>query len=166
VEELETTNEELQSTNEELETMNEELQSMNDELHSTNDELRTTTEEVEALNRFMGGVLGSFRVGVVVVDPELRVLAWNAAAEDLWGVRAEEARAEHLIGLDIGLPVAELQPLLRRQVNGDAEPHETVEMEAVNRRGRQIRVRVTVSAFSQVPGERGGAVVLMDPTDL
>jgi two-component system CheB/CheR fusion protein len=163
VEELETTNEELQSTNEELETMNEELQSMNDELHTTNQELRTTTDEVGALNQFMTGVLGSFRVGVVVVDPELRVLAWNAAAEDLWGVREDEARGQHVLGLDIGLPVVALQPLLRRQVLGAEEPHETVELDAVNRRGRRIRVRVTVSAFQQSPGERGGAVLLMDP---
>lgn len=139
---------------------------MNDELHSTNEELRSTTDEVGALNRFMGGVLGSFRVGVAVVDLDLRVLAWNAAAEDLWGVRADEASGQHLLGLDIGLPVAELQPLLRRQVTGDAEPHATVEIDAVNRRGRQIRVRVTISSFSQAADERSGAVVLMDPTDL
>ncbi|MGY1742795.1 MULTISPECIES: CheR family methyltransferase [unclassified Blastococcus] len=165
VEELETTNEELQSTNEELETMNEELQSMNDELHSTNEELRSTTDELGSLNRFMAGVLGSFRVGVVVVDPELRVLAWNDAAEDLWGMREDEVRAQHLLALDIGLPVVELQPLLRRQVLGEGEPHETLELDAVNRRGRQVRVRVTVSAFQHAPGERGGAVVLMDPAD-
>ena len=138
---------------------------MNDELHSTNEELRTTTDEVGALNRFMNGVLSSFRVGVVVVDPELRILAWNDAAEDLWGIREDEARGQHLLGLDIGLPVVELQPLLRHQVVGDGEPHETVELDAVNRRGRQVRVRVTVSAFRHVPGERGGAVVLMDPID-
>jgi len=120
---------------------------------------------VGALNRFMSGVLGSFRVGVAVVDLELRVLAWNAAAEDLWGVREDEARGQHVLGLDIGLPVAELQPLLRRQVAGAADALETVEVEAVNRRGRHIRVRVTVTAFSQVPGERSGAVVLMDASD-
>jgi two-component system CheB/CheR fusion protein len=165
VEELETTNEELQSTNEELETMNEELQSMNDELHSTNEELHTTTDEVGALNRFMGGVLGSFRVGVAVLDLELRVLAWNAAAEELWGMRADEARGQHVLGLDIGLPVVELQPLLRRQLAGEAEPHETVEIDAVNRRGRHIRLRVTVSPFLQEPGERSGLVLLMDPID-
>jgi two-component system, chemotaxis family, CheB/CheR fusion protein len=163
VEELETTNEELQSTNEELETMNEELQSMNDELHSTNEELQTRTDEVAALNRFMGGVLGSFRVGVVVVDPELRVLAWNAAAEDLWGVRADEAHGQNVLALDIGLPVTELQPLLRRQVTGTGRPHEMLEIEAINRRGRRMRVRVTVSTFSQGPDQRSGAVVLMDP---
>jgi two-component system CheB/CheR fusion protein len=164
VEELETTNEELQSTNEELETMNEELQSMNDELHLTNEELRTTTDEVGALNRFMSGVLGSFRAGVAVLDTELRVLAWNAAAEDLWGVREEEVRGRQVMSLDIGLPLGELQPLLRRQVTDAAEPHETVEVEAVNRRGRNVLVRVTVSAFHQAPGDRSGAVVLMDPS--
>jgi two-component system CheB/CheR fusion protein len=165
VEELETTNEELQSTNEELETMNEELQSMNDELHTTNEELRATTEEIAALNQFMGGVLGSFRVGVVVVDAELRVLAWNAAAEDLWGVREDEARGQHVLGLDIGLPVGELQPLLRRQIGGSAQGHDTVELDARNRRGRQIRVKVTVSPFEQTPGERGGAVLVLDPSE-
>ncbi|MGY1603123.1 CheR family methyltransferase [Geodermatophilus sp. SYSU D00815] len=165
VEELETTNEELQSTNEELETMNEELQSMNDELHSTNEELRSRTEEVDGLNRFLSGVLGSFRVGVAVVDSELRVLAWNSAAEDLWGVREDEARGQLLLRLDIGLPVAELQTLLRGQITGDGAPHESVELPAVNRRGRQVLVRVTVSPFQQSPEGREGAVVLMDPTD-
>ena len=165
VEELETTNEELQSTNEELETMNEELQSMNDELHLANEELRGSTDEVTALNEFMSGVLGSFRAGVVVVDQALRVLAWNSAAEDLWGIRQDEVKGQHLLNLDIGLPVSELHPLLRRQVSEDGPPHDTVELAAVNRRGRPVQVRVTVSSFSQRAGERGGAVILMDPTE-
>ncbi|MGY1710580.1 CheR family methyltransferase [Geodermatophilus sp. SYSU D00758] len=163
VEELETTNEELQSTNEELETMNEELQSMNDELHSTNEELRASTEEVKAVNRFMNGVLSSFRAGVVVVDPDLRVLVWNDAAQDLWGLRQDEVVGRHLLNLDIGLPVSALHPLVRRRVAGDDPAHETVEVDAVNRRGRPVRVRVTVTAFSPADGEEGGAVVVMDP---
>ncbi|MGY1680958.1 CheR family methyltransferase [Geodermatophilus sp. SYSU D01176] len=167
VEELETTNEELQSTNEELETMNEELQSMNDELHSTNEELRASTDEVGTVNRFMNGVLSSFRAGVAVVDADLRVLVWNAAAEDLWGLRQDEVQGRHVLDLDMGLPVSRLHPLLRRQVVGEANSgdggHDTVELDAVNRRGRPVRVRVTVTAFSEAPGEGVGAVVLMDP---
>ncbi|RBY83058.1 chemotaxis protein CheR [Geodermatophilus sp. TF02-6] len=163
VEELETTNEELQSTNEELETMNEELQSMNDELSSTNEELRATTDEVGAVNRFMNGVLSSFRAGVAVVDAELRVLVWNAAAEDLWGLRQDEVAGRHLLNLDVGLPVSRLQALLRRQVSGEGDGHDTLELDAVNRRGRPVRVRVTVTTFSETPGQRHGAVVLMDP---
>src|SRR5262249_8380776 len=87
-EELETTNEELQSTNEELETMNEELQSMNDELQFSNESLRDRQDELDRLNDFMSSVLGSMNSGVAVVDGEMNVLAWNARAEDLWGVRA------------------------------------------------------------------------------
>ncbi|MGY1781057.1 CheR family methyltransferase [Geodermatophilus sp. SYSU D01036] len=165
VEELETTNEELQSTNEELETMNEELQSMNDELHTTNEELRVSTDEVATLNEFMTGVLSSFRAGVVVVDRDLRVLAWNSAAEDLWGLRQDEVSGQYLLNLDIGLPVSDLHPLLRRQVAGEEPSHETVELRAVNRRGRPVQVRVTVSAFAPRAGQGGGAVVLMDPVD-
>jgi two-component system CheB/CheR fusion protein len=169
VEELETTNEELQSTNEELETMNEELQSMNDELHATNEELRSSTEEVGSVNEFMQGVLSSFRAGVVVVDQEQRVLVWNAAAEDLWGLRQEEVQGQHLLNLDIGLPLSQLHPLLRRQMSGGGEDgrtrHESIELDATNRRGRGVRIRVTVSAFSPAPGEQGGAVVLMDPLE-
>jgi two-component system, chemotaxis family, CheB/CheR fusion protein len=165
VEELETTNEELQSTNEELETMNEELQSMNDELHAANEELRATTDEVGAVNHFMSGVLSSFRAGVAVVDADLRVLVWNTAAEDLWGLRQDEVQGRHVLDLDVGLPVTRLHPLLRRQVAAftDGVEGDTLELDAVNRRGRPVRVRVTVTAFSEVPGGRAGAVVLMDP---
>jgi two-component system CheB/CheR fusion protein len=169
VEELETTNEELQSTNEELETMNEELQSMNDELHATNEELRSSTEEVGSVNEFMQGVLSSFRAGVVVVDRDQRVLVWNAAAEDLWGLRQDEVQGQHLLNLDIGLPLSQLYPLLRRQISGPGEDggarHESIELDATNRRGRRVLIRVTVSAFSPAPGEQGGAVVLMDPLE-
>ncbi|MEU2351202.1 CheR family methyltransferase [Modestobacter sp. NPDC049651] len=166
VEELETTNEELQSTNEELETMNEELQSINDELHSTNEEQRGSSERLSALNTFMTSVLGSLQNGVVVVDRELRVQVWNSAAEELWGLRNDEVRGQYLLNLDIGLPVSQLHPLLRRQVSGDGPPFEALDLEAVNRRGRPVNVRVTVSAFSGPDADGtedvGGAVVVMD----
>ena len=113
VEELETTNEELQSTNEELETMNEELQSMNDELQTSNEELRERTDEVGAAQRVHGVGPRQPAGGVVVVDAELRVQVWNRQAEDLWGLRRDEAVGQHLLDLDIGLPVERLRPLVR-----------------------------------------------------
>ena len=138
---------------------------MNDELHSANEELRATTDEVGAVNHFMNGVLSSFRAGVAVVDADLRVLVWNAAAEELWGLRQDEVQGRHVLDLDVGLPMADLHPLLRRQVAAldDGVDGDTLELDAVNRRGRPVRVRVTVTAFSEAPGQRTGAVVLMDP---
>ena len=162
VEELETTNEELQSTNEELETMNEELQSMNDELHFSNDQLRDRQAEVDDLNVFMEAVLAGLRAGVAVVDRELKVMAWNTRAEDLWGVRTDEAIGHHLLDLDIGLPLEQLLPLLRRQVNGEDSDHETLRLAAVNRRGRAVDVNVTVTPLHNSSSESSGAILVMD----
>ncbi|HEX6513996.1 MAG TPA: CheR family methyltransferase [Nocardioidaceae bacterium] len=161
VEELETTNEELQSSNEELETMNEELQSLNDELNVTNETLRERQEEVDHLNGFMVSVLGGLTAGIVVVDNELAILAWNAKAEDLWGVRTDEAIGEHLFNLDIGLALEQLKPLLKRQLGEENPRHDVVRMKAVNRRGRQVDVQVTVSRLDQDPLP-AGAILVMD----
>ena len=119
VEELETTNEELQSTNEELETMNEELQSTNEELETINDEVRQRGEDLNQANRFLESVLTSLRSGVAVVDRELRLLAWSRHAEELWGLRNDEVSGQHLLNLDIGLPLQRLRPALKACLNGD-----------------------------------------------
>jgi len=162
VEELETTNEELQSTNEELETMNEELQSMNDELQFSNEALRDRQDEVEHLNRFMGAVLGSMNSGVAVVDGDMQILAWNTRAEDLWGVRTDEAVGEHLMNLDIGLPVEQLRQPLRAQLNDpETDPAELV-LDAVNRRGRALQVRVTLTHIRDHGETTPAAMIAMD----
>jgi two-component system CheB/CheR fusion protein len=162
VEELETTNEELQSTNEELETMNEELQSMNDELQFSNESLRERQDEVERLNRFMAAVLGSMVSGVAVVDADMQILAWNSRAEDLWGVRTDEAVGEHLMNLDIGLPLEKLrQPLRTQFADGSVEPS-TVVLDAVNRRGKALQVHVTLTHIRDHGASAPAAMLVMD----
>jgi two-component system CheB/CheR fusion protein len=166
VEELETTNEELQSTNEELETMNEELQSTNDELQSVNDELRDRTAELDNVNDFLEAVFISLRTGVAVINREMQVRVWNRGAEDLWGLRKDEAVGEHVLNLDIGLPFQEVRPLIQRVFAGDDESSE-LRVPAVNRKGRTIEVRVVCWPLLHNDGERGrtGAILVMEPTD-
>ncbi|MFC7613371.1 PAS domain-containing protein [Actinokineospora soli] len=164
-EELETTNEELQSTNEELETMNEELQSTNDELHSINDTLRERSAELDQVNDFVESILTSVRLGVVVVDEDLRVKVWNRGAEDLWGLRRDEALEAHLLNLDIGLPVGELRDAVRAALTGDALEEPQL-VDAVNRRGRNTRVRVVVASLRSPRGGTNGAILVMEPADL
>jgi two-component system CheB/CheR fusion protein len=162
VEELETTNEELQSTNEELETMNEELQSMNDELNSSNDSLREHQDEVSRLNGFMVSILESMDSGVAVVDAQLRILAWNHRAEDLWGVRTDEAVGAHLFALDFGLPLEGVRKALAGHLDDSgSEPWVTV-VDAVNRRGRPLRVRVTLTPVRGRAGVEAAAMLMMD----
>jgi two-component system CheB/CheR fusion protein len=160
-EELETTNEELQSTNEELETMNEELQSTNDELQTINDELQDRTADLDQVNGFLGAILSSLRAGVVVLGRELQVQVWNRQAEELWGLRSDEAVGEHFLNLDIGLPLDLLRPLVRRTLGADAGLQE-LGVSAVNRRGRSIAVRVLASPLRGADGGAAGVILMME----
>ena len=161
VEELETTNEELQSANEELETMNEELQSTNEELQTVNEELRQRTDELNRANAFLEAVLASLRAAAVVVGRDLNVLVWNARAEDLWGLRADEVRGQSVLNLDIGLPVGELRAPIRTCLQEGAG-HQEVTLDAVNRRGKAIRCRVTCTPLMSAEGKRDGVILLME----
>jgi two-component system CheB/CheR fusion protein len=168
-EELETTNEELQSTNEELETMNEELQSTNDELQEINDALRTRTEELNSTNAFLASVLQSLGTAVMVIDDELRITVWSAGAEELWGVRGEEARGRHLLALDIGLPVKDVAPLAQRMLRKGADAKTTTVIDAINRRGKPVRLRIDSSVLLE-EREISGVILVAnfadDPTEI
>jgi two-component system CheB/CheR fusion protein len=160
IEELETTNEELQSTNEELETMNEELQSTNDELHTVNDELRIRGDEVDQLNHFLQAILTSFRGGVVVVDAQRKVLVWNAQAAELWGLREDEVMSQDFVAIDIGLPTARLADALTAAIEGHSQ-YEEVELDAITRRGRSVRCRVSITPLLS-RGTPDGAILVME----
>jgi two-component system CheB/CheR fusion protein len=157
VEELETTNEELQSTNEELETTNEELRSTNEELETMNEELRISTAEIDQGNAFLGSIVNSLSVGVVVLDVGRRVRTWNRICEELWGLRADEVDNALFFELDIGLPVDQLVDLVDRCLAGLARGDRLVP--AVNRRGRGVSCHVTCSPINLESG--GGVLIVM-----
>ncbi|WP_406032006.1 PAS domain S-box protein [Nocardioides sp. NBC_00163] len=161
MEELETTNEELQSTNEELETTNEELQSGNEELETMNDELRIRSGELDETHTFLQSVLSSVGLAIVVLDDRLTVRSWNAAAEDMWGLRADEVRDEVFFGLDFGLPVAEIRGIVDRARTDDVRTG-PVEVPAIDRKGRALGCQITCSPLV---GESGGVVIIMEPID-
>jgi two-component system, chemotaxis family, CheB/CheR fusion protein len=164
-EELETTNEELQSTNEELETMNEELQSTNEELETMNDELRQRTFELNDVNAFLETILTTIGLAVLVLDARQHVRLWNRQARELWGLTAEEVDDVHVLGLDLGLPVEKLKPLLKACLDGSAERQE-ITLDAVNRRGKSLRCRVTCLPLTSLgDGEVTGIIVMMEPEE-
>ena len=165
IEELETTNEELQSTNEELETMNEELQSANEELQTINDELRNRSTDLNSAHAFLESVFTSLRSGVVVLDRNLRVLVWNHRAEDLWGLRADEAQRTDFLGLDIGLPVHDLRQPIRDILSGAAEHLETL-LPATSRRGKALECRVMLAPLHDSGDGVEGVILLMDERHL
>jgi two-component system CheB/CheR fusion protein len=164
-EELETTNEELQSTNEELETMNEELQSSNEELETMNDELRHRTLELNDLNTFLETIFKTIGLAVAVVDGRQHVQVWNGQARELWGLAADEAEDQHVLSLDIGLPMDQLKRPLRDVLTGTSGREEVV-LDATNRRGRGFQCRVVFLPLeNRSNGEVSGAIVMMEPVD-
>ena len=161
IEELETTNEELQSTNEELETMNEELQSTNEELETINEELRERGDELNAVNTFLGGDPGAASAAASSSSTATaRSRSGTRQAEDLWGLRADEVRGQHLLNLDIGLPVEQLRTPIRG-ASSDGAATAPFDLSAVNRRGRAVYLRVTCRPLETSRGV-GGVIMLLD----
>jgi two-component system CheB/CheR fusion protein len=143
--------------------MNEELQSTNEELETINDELRERTSELNQVNEFLETILTSLGLGVAVLDTHQRVQVWNRRAEDLWGLRADEAVDNHFLSLDIGLPSEQLAAALRAVLSGSSE-RESRELDAVNRRGRPIVCSATVLPLvsPSADGDPRGAIVMME----
>lgn len=141
--------------------MNEELQSTNDELQSINDELRDRTAELNDTNSFMEAILTSLHAGVIVLNRELHILVWNRRAEDLWGLRSDEAVGQHFLNIDIGLSTAQLRPAIRAVLTGRSEREES-EQSAVNRRGRTVDLRVVCSPLTSESAGIIGAILVME----
>ena len=100
-----------------------------------------------------------------MVDTELIVRAWNGRADDLWGLRADEAVGQHLLNLDIGLPTERLRPLVRGALGGETNDDGVLHTEAVNRRGRTVTLAVSASPLMLRHRGPTGAIVLMDQLD-
>lgn len=160
VEELETTNEELQSTNEELETMNEELHSTNAELETINVELRLRSDQLNEANAFLNSILGSLESGVMVLNRDLCVIAWNKQSEDLWGLRSDEAVTKHFLNLDIGFPTNEIRSEVK-QCLSTGEPARA-RLAGVNRRGKAVDCEVVITALRGSQEQPRGVIILIE----
>jgi two-component system CheB/CheR fusion protein len=130
-------------------------------LQTINNELRERSNELDEVNEFLESIMNSWHTGVAVVDRSMRVVVWNSGAEELWGLRQEETDGEHLLNLDIGLPVSELRPIVRAALTDPAYSDE-LQLAAVNRRGRHIVVRVVCSAMRNRSGQSAGAILIME----
>src|SRR5579872_2694198 len=87
-EEVRSANEELQSTNEELSTTKEELQSANEELTTPNEELQTRNQELNVANSDFSNLLTAVNLPFLMLDNQLRLRKFSAAAEKILDVRA------------------------------------------------------------------------------
>lgn len=125
-----------------------------------NEEMGARTQELDGARTFLEGVLSSVAAGVVVLDRDALVVAWNRAAEDMWGLREAEVAGQAFYALEFGLPVGELRTPVDTCLR-EGRKTGPLELPAVNRKGRSITCRVLCSPLD---GDTGGAVLLMDET--
>jgi two-component system CheB/CheR fusion protein len=79
----------------------------------------------------------------------------------MWGLREDEVLEQHLLGLDIGLPLDKLREPLQRCLSGEA-PSSHVTTEAINRRGRSVQCRITITPMTAPRGGVQGAILLLE----
>jgi two-component system CheB/CheR fusion protein len=78
------------------------------------------------------------------------------------GVRQEEVQGQHFLNLDIGLPVDQVRPALRRAMSAE-DGSRPIMVDATNRRGRPVRCRVTCSPLVGNDKVVRGVIVVMEP---
>jgi two-component system CheB/CheR fusion protein len=138
--------------------MNEELQSTNEELETINNELRRRSLELNEVNAFLETILGRMGMAVIVVGRDETVQMWNEGSAELWGVQGDEAAGQPLRDLDIGLPLDGVGSVLERVLSGTEDRAEVV-VDATNRRGRPVTVRVTCLAIGGPDGIAGAVII-------
>jgi len=90
------------------------------------------------------------------------VRAWNAKAEDLWGVRANEVHGKSIFNFN-NAPTTEKMTTTLRACLAEEKHDENTVLDATDRRGNAIHCRVTCRSFVAAPGERG-VILFMEET--
>jgi two-component system CheB/CheR fusion protein len=83
----------------------------------------------------------------------------------MWGLTPEEVEDQHLLSLDMGLPIEKFRPQVRSVLSGASDREEVV-LEATNRRGRPFQCRVTMLPFGSESDDGGlGMIMMMESAD-
>ncbi len=85
---------------------------------------------------------------------------WNSATTDLWGVDAKEAIGSDLAALGTGLPLEKVRAAVQSAAHDGGIA--TLEVDAVERHGRQVRLQVAVSPLMDDGGASIGAILITE----
>jgi two-component system CheB/CheR fusion protein len=157
-EEARSSNEELQSTNEELRTTKEELQSTNEELTTVNEELQSRNQELNSTNSDLKNLLSAITIPILMVDSDLRVRRFNAAA----------AKLLELGPIDIGRPVGHIRgrihtPHLEHQVKNVIDTLHAYDEELQDKQG--CWYALNIRPYRTLDDRIAGAVITLQDID-
>jgi two-component system, NtrC family, sensor histidine kinase PilS len=128
---------------------------LGEQYRATRQELETRQKDLRDLQAFKDLVFQSVGTGLIALDLEHRVTAFNHAAEEITGVAAP-----HAIGQAWSSLIGSVIPLEPIESVIAANPRASTRHEAVLRRpdGTSVPVRMTFSALRSGEGERLGLI--------
>jgi two-component system sensor histidine kinase PilS (NtrC family) len=128
---------------------------LGEQYRATRQELETRQKDLRDLQAFKDLVFQSVGTGLIALDLEHRITAFNRAAEEITGVAAP-----HAIGQAWSSLIGAVVPLEPIESVIAASPRASARHEAVLRRpdGSSVPVRMTFSALRSGEGERLGLI--------
>lgn len=123
-------------------------------------------QEMNRLATQTDNILRSIAASVVVVSPEGRVVRWNKASEEMWGIVEEQANNQSYSRLvdGFGLPVDQADRLrgMMHQVMITGRPIQRYKLPLNTLRHGETFINVLLSPWSDQQGDRYGVVQIME----
>lgn len=148
--------------------LEERVSSMENELAVVNRELAEKVDELSRTSEFLHYVLTSMHSGLIAIDREEYIVAFNRAAEEILGISAAEALGkpyrEVISERGLGKPTGkfrhsnELGPSMIQQVLQEGSHHINVERELLRPDNTTVGVSSSISALKDSSGGILGAV--------
>ncbi len=111
--------------------------------------------------QFIRNVVEGLGEGLIALDPEGRVTAWNQALETRYGTTASEALGRHLLEVNPALKDEALVEPLERLLKGEIEQFVLEAMEHQTLRKGRVTINITANLLRH-QGQPSGAVLLIE----
>jgi PAS domain S-box-containing protein len=123
-------------------------------------EVRSRADEIERLHARQAKILESSAVGLLLVDGDSRIQAWNRALEEIYGLARGDALGRRL---DEVFPLHVVRRIERRSGAGpQPEDGRVFRLSLVNRGGERIIVNLAISPVDGDSDQDGARVVTFD----
>jgi two-component system NtrC family sensor kinase len=126
------------------------------------EEQKRRAEELALLKEFNESIVESINVGLLAVDSEGKLTRFNTTAEDLFGIRREEAvgrKVEEIFAADFAETLAKLLGKSRWNLQ---EVRHAYKMPVTTRDGESFILNIAVAPLRSPEGERTGAILVLE----
>ncbi|HZS03473.1 MAG TPA: ATP-binding protein [Blastocatellia bacterium] len=119
-------------------------------------------EELARLKEFNENIIESINVGVMVVNLQGRVVNWNGALEEIYGLRREEAIGRRLPEVFQSEMLEALREMITRSEHQPADPANIYKFRARAFDGRELTLNISLAPLHSKLGEVEGTLVAIE----